>query len=45
MTVADVRRARDADEHERLVRACALGAWFAWSEHHDAVHRYLASIG
>jgi len=37
VTVADVRRAASADDHARLVREWAAGAWSAWSPHHIEV--------
>lgn len=35
--VLDVLAARDADDHERRVRAWGADVWAAWSEHHDTV--------
>jgi hypothetical protein len=41
ITVADVYKARDADEHERLVRAWAAAAWDAWAPHHATIRSWL----
>jgi hypothetical protein len=41
MTVADVRHAEDAQEHERLVRAWAKSAWAAWAPHHPIILGWL----
>lgn len=41
MTVADVQRAKNAEEHERLVRAWAESAWTAWSPHHATIQNWL----
>jgi hypothetical protein len=41
VTVADVRKAQDADEHEKLVRSWAASAWMAWAPHHTTVSAWL----
>ena len=41
MTVADVQRAKNAEEHEKLVRAWAESAWTAWSPHHATIQNWL----
>ena len=41
ITVADIHRAQDAAEHEKLVRAWAASAWSAWSPHHATVREWL----
>ena len=40
-TIADVAQARDADEHERRVRAWAASAWAAWSEHQPVAREWI----
>ncbi len=42
MTVADVLTARDAAEHERLVRQWACQVWQAWSPHHATIREWNA---
>lgn len=41
MTVADVLEARDAEAHERFVRAWAQDVWEAWAPHHDVVREWV----
>lgn len=41
MTVADVRKAKNAVEHMQLVRAWAAAAWSAWSPHHETIYTWL----
>lgn len=41
MTVADVRRAASAAEHERIVAAWAHDVWAAWEPHHATVRRWI----
>ncbi len=41
ITVADVHRAKDAEEHKRLVRGWAASAWSAWSPHHATIQNWL----
>lgn len=41
ITVADIHRAQDAAEHEKLVRAWAESAWTAWSPHHATIQNWL----
>lgn len=40
MTVADVLEARDAREHNRLVRDWAKEVWRAWTPHHPIVREW-----
>jgi hypothetical protein len=42
MTVADVHKATDPQEHARLVRAWAASAWSAWAVHHEQVRTWLS---
>ncbi|MCX5206482.1 DUF5946 family protein [Streptomyces sp. NBC_00237] len=42
MTAADVLAARDAVEHERLVRAWSRGVWRAWAPHHATIRGWNA---
>lgn len=44
LTVADVWKATDSVEHEKLVRDWAASAWAAWSPHHPAVRGWLSLI-
>jgi hypothetical protein len=41
ITVADVHRAKNADEHIALVQKWAESAWQAWSRHHPQIHKWL----
>jgi hypothetical protein len=41
ITVADVRAASDAAEHERIVRRWAREVWRAWEPHHATVRRWI----
>ena len=41
ITVADVRAASDAAEHERIVRRWAREVWRAWESHHATVRRWI----
>jgi len=41
LTILDVARARDADEHAEVVRRWARRSWGAWGEHHDIVRAWL----
>jgi hypothetical protein len=41
ITVADVHRAGNAQEHVDLVREWARSAWTAWSSHHATIHEWL----
>lgn len=43
VTVADVRTAKDADEHEQRVRAWTRSAWEAWQPHHETIRGWLPS--
>lgn len=46
LTVLDVLGAKDADEHERRVRAWGRDVWEAWSSHHDTVWEWVeTSLG
>jgi CTP:molybdopterin cytidylyltransferase MocA len=45
MTVVDVLRATDGEEHRRLVRAWAASVWHAWSAHHERVRRWADEAG
>jgi hypothetical protein len=40
MTVADVLRARDADEHRRLVHDWGRQVWQAWAPHHATIRAW-----
>ena len=42
LTVADVHRARNAEEHAQRVRQWAASAWSAWSEHHPTFRKWLS---
>ncbi len=42
MTIADVFRARDADEHSRLVRDWGRQVWQAWAPHHATIRAWNA---
>lgn len=41
ITVADLRRARNAAEHVELERSWAQTAWEAWSTHHQTIRAWL----
>jgi hypothetical protein len=41
MTVADLRAARNAQEHTQLVREWAANVWRAYSTQHDAAHQWI----
>jgi hypothetical protein len=41
LTVMDVRNARDAEEHVRLVRAWAENVWEAYRSQHDTAHAWI----
>jgi len=43
LTVADVHRAGNAQEHLRLVREWAESAWTAWSPHYAQIRAWLPS--
>jgi Family of unknown function (DUF5946) len=43
VTVLDVRRAGNPDEHVERVREWAKSVWEAWSAHHDTVRRWADS--
>ena len=43
LTVADVHRAENAQEHVKLVHQWAENAWRAWSPHHSQVRAWLPS--
>jgi hypothetical protein len=43
VTVADVHRAKNAEEHVMLVRQWAESAWIAWSPHHSQIRAWLPS--
>ena len=40
-TVADVRAARDADEHKQLVREWARTVWAAYAAQYDLARRWI----
>jgi hypothetical protein len=42
VTIAEVHGARDAQEHARRVRQWAESVWWAWSEHHGVVRKWLS---
>lgn len=44
VTVLDVRRASDPDEHAAVVREWAESAWSAWSHHHASVRTWLSRL-
>ena len=41
ITVADVHRAKNAEEHLRLVRQWAESSWKAWRAHHGQIRLWL----
>jgi hypothetical protein len=41
ITVADIHRAGTVEEHMRLVRDWAEGAWRAWQPHHEQIRAWL----
>jgi hypothetical protein len=41
ITVADIRRATDPEDHVRRVRQWAESAWHAWSRHHSQIRLWL----
>ncbi len=45
LTIADVRGANDAREHETRVRAWAASVWRAWAPHHAAVRAWADLAG
>ncbi|HLZ00297.1 MAG TPA: DUF5946 family protein [Candidatus Angelobacter sp.] len=45
LTVADVHKATNAEEHIRFVRAWAESVWKAWSPHHDTVREWASLYG
>ena len=40
ITVAEVRRAADPREDERVVRRWGADIWSAWSPHHDTIRNW-----
>lgn len=42
ITVADVHRAENAQEHAQWVRTWAKATWDAWSAHHDTVRTWFS---
>lgn len=44
VTVANVRGARDADEHAERVQAWANAAWSAWSPHHQVIRSWVSEV-
>ena len=42
LSIAEVHRAADAQDHARLVDQWARSAWSAWSEHHAVIRRWLS---
>lgn|SRR5271165_2190009 len=44
ITVADVLRTRGAAEHEKKVRDWASSVWAAWSQHHETIRQWFASV-
>ena len=40
LTVADVQKATNADDHLRAVRAWAESVWKAWSAHHGTIREW-----
>lgn len=43
LNVGDAYRARNAEEHVRIVRDWASSAWRAWSKYHSTVREWLAA--
>lgn len=43
MTVADVRKARTAEEHARLVHDWAANVWEAYRSQHDVAHGWITA--
>ncbi|MBZ5590007.1 MAG: DUF5946 family protein [Acidobacteriia bacterium] len=43
-TVAEVLRARNAEEHRVAVDAWARAVWLAWSAHHDTVRAWASDL-
>ena len=41
VTVADVQSAKNAEEHQKLVRAWADSAWSAWLQYHETIYKWL----
>ena len=41
VTVAKVRVAKDAEQHEKIVRTWVASAWSAWSPHHATIRKWL----
>jgi len=44
VTIADVHRAENAEEHKRVVRAWASAVWDAWSSHHNTIYGWIDRI-
>lgn len=44
LTVLDVVRAGDAEEHQRRVRRWAESVWEAWFPHHAAIHAWVGRL-
>jgi hypothetical protein len=44
ITVVDVWRAKDAAEHQKLVRDWALSVWAAWAHQHATVRHWFSSV-
>lgn len=44
MTIADIGRATESQEHTRLVWLWARSAWSAWSEHHPTIRNWLSEM-
>lgn len=42
MTVADVAEFAGCSQHSDEIKACAISAWKAWSNHHDYILRWAA---
>ena len=42
LTVADIRQARNAEEHAQRVRQWARSVWSAWSQHHPTFRQWLS---
>ncbi len=40
ITVADVHKTKNTDEHKKIVRAWVKEAWQAWSVHHDIIRTW-----
>jgi len=44
MTVVDVHKAKDANEHAKLVRQWGISVWEAWKDYHEWARQTLNKI-